>query len=205
MSGRGCAEALASRGYDVRRIDVTRDLEALLAALTPRPDVVFNALHGTGGEDGTIQGVLECLRIPYTHSGVLASAVAMHKPTANALFAAAGLPVPDGKRAAARSARRRRSAAAAFRREAADEGSSVGVRIVRVNDNSWRGRGTRLGLPDVLVERFIPGRELTVAVMGERALGVLEIRPRQLLRLHGEIRARRQQPSGAGADPRARL
>jgi D-alanine-D-alanine ligase len=175
VSGRGCAEALASRGYDVRRIDVTRDLEALIAALTPRPDAVFNALHGTGGEDGTIQGVLECLRIPYTHSGVLASAVAMHKPTANALFAAAGLPVPGGKVLPREALTAGDPLPRPFVVKPPSEGSSVGVRIVRVNDNSWAEEARAWAYPDALVEPFIPGRELTVAVMGERALGVLEI------------------------------
>src|SRR5712692_10020958 len=97
VSGRECAKALAARGHDAYTIDVTRDLTALGAAMTPRPDVVFNALHGRGGEDGTVQGVLELLRIPYTHSGVLASAVAMDKPMAKAVFVAAGLPVPEGR------------------------------------------------------------------------------------------------------------
>src|SRR5207244_12181425 len=91
-----CAKALADRGYAVRVIDVGRDLPALLRALEPCPDVIFNALHGIGGEDGTIQGVFEMLRIPYTHSGVLASSVAMHKPTAKSIFRAVGLPVVDG-------------------------------------------------------------------------------------------------------------
>ncbi len=177
VSGRGCADALAAVGYDVRRIDVTRDLEALLAALTPRPDIVFNALHGTGGEDGTIQGVLECLRIPYTHSGVLASAVAMHKPTANAVFAAAGLPVPGGKVLSREALAGGDPLPRPFVVKPPSEGSSVGVRIVRVNDNSWAEEARRWAYPDALAEPFIPGRELTVAVMGERALGVLEIRP----------------------------
>ena len=177
VSGRGCADALASVGYDVRRIDVTRDLEALLAALTPRPDIVFNALHGTGGEDGTIQGVLECLRIPYTHSGVLASAVAMHKPTANAVFAAAGLPVPGGKVLSREALAGGDPLPRPFVVKPPSEGSSVGVRIVRVNDNSWAEEARAWAYPDALAEPFIPGRELTVAVMGERALGVLEIRP----------------------------
>ncbi|HEX6842424.1 MAG TPA: D-alanine--D-alanine ligase [Stellaceae bacterium] len=178
VSGRDCADALVSVGCDVTRIDVTRDLEALLAALKPRPDVVFNALHGTGGEDGTIQGVLEFLRIPYTHSGVLASAVAMHKPTANAIFAAAGLPVPGGKLIS-----RAELAAGGdplprpFVVKPPSEGSSVGVRIVRANDNSWGEEARSWAYADALVEPFIPGRELTVAVMGERALGVLEIHP----------------------------
>ncbi len=178
VSGRDCADALASLGYQVKRIDVTRDLDALLASLRPRPDAVFNALHGTGGEDGTIQGVLEFLRIPYTHSGVLASAAGMHKPTANAVFVAAGLPVPGGKLVT-------REALAAggdplprpFVVKPPSEGSSVGVRIVRANDNSWDEEARRWAYDEALVEPFIPGRELTVAVMGDRALGVLEIRP----------------------------
>jgi len=177
VSGRDCGAALRSAGYDVRTVDVTRDLNALLAALTPPPDVVFNALHGTGGEDGTIQGVLEFLRIPYTHSGVLASAAAMHKPTAKAVFAAAGLPLAEGRVVS----RRELAAGDIFVRpfvvKPAAEGSSVGVRIVRPNDNSWAEEARNWAHEENLVERFIPGRELTVAVMGERALGVLEIRP----------------------------
>ena len=90
-SGHECAKALADRGYKVRVIDVGRDMPALLRALDPRPDVIFNALHGVGGEDGTIQGVFEMLGIPYTHSGVLASALAMHKPTAKETLS----PAPD--------------------------------------------------------------------------------------------------------------
>jgi D-alanine-D-alanine ligase len=96
-SGKECTKALKAEGFDVAAIDVPRDLDKLLKLLKPRPDVVFNALHGRGGEDGTVQGVLEFLRIPYTHSGVLASAVAMDKPLAKAVFAAAGLPVPEGR------------------------------------------------------------------------------------------------------------
>jgi D-alanine-D-alanine ligase len=94
-SGSECAKALRDRGYAVRLIDVGRDLPELLRALEPYPDVLFNALHGLGGEDGAIQGVFEILGIPYTHSGVLASALAMHKPAAKQLFARAGLPVVE--------------------------------------------------------------------------------------------------------------
>jgi D-alanine-D-alanine ligase len=177
VSGRDCAAALVSEGYDARTIDVTRDLDALLAALTPRPDIVFNALHGTGGEDGTIQGVLEFLRIPYTHSGVLASALAMHKPSAKAIFAAAGLPLAEG-----RVVRRQELAAGdvvprPFVVKPVAEGSSVGVRIVRPDDNSWGEEARHWAYEENLVERYVPGRELTVAVMGDRALGALEIRP----------------------------
>lgn len=176
-SGRECAKALAERGYDVRTVDVTRDLDALLAALTPRPDVVFNALHGPGGEDGTVQGVLEFLRIPYTHSGVLASAVAMDKPTAKDVFARAGLPLAEGKVVSRTDLLKGDLMPAPFVAKPLNEGSSVGVRIVRCNDNSWieEARSWPFG-EHVLVEKFIPGRELTVAVMGDRALGVCEIR-----------------------------
>jgi D-alanine-D-alanine ligase len=177
VSGRDCARALATIGYDVREIDVTRDLDALLAALSPRPDIVFNALHGTGGEDGTMQGVLEFLRIPYTHSGVLASAVAMHKPSAKAVFAAAGLPLAEGKVVSRRELAGGDILPRPFVVKPAAEGSSIGVRIVRENDNSWAEEARSWGYEENLVERFIPGRELTVAVMGDRALGALEIRP----------------------------
>jgi D-alanine-D-alanine ligase len=163
----------------VRLIDVGRDLPAMLRALDPRPDVIFNALHGSGGEDGTIQGVFEMLGIPYTHSGVLASSLAMHKPTAKAIFRAAGLPVVDGVVARPEELALHDPLPAPFVVKPTNQGSSVGVRIVRVNDNSWRDevRGWDFG-NEVLVERFIPGRELTVAIMGNRAIGVCEIVPR---------------------------
>ena len=178
-SGRECAKALADRGYEVRAIDVGHDLPAVLRALDPPPDVIFNALHGIGGEDGTIQGVFEMLGIPYTHSGVLASSLAMHKPTAKAIFRAAGLPVVDGVLARPEELALHDPLPAPFVVKPTNQGSSVGVRIVRVNDNSWHEevRGWPFG-NEVLVERFIPGRELTVAIMGDRALGVCEIVPR---------------------------
>ncbi|HYM03726.1 MAG TPA: D-alanine--D-alanine ligase [Stellaceae bacterium] len=177
VSGSNCADALVALGDEVLRIDVTRDLEALLTALTPRPDVVFNALHGTGGEDGTIQGVLEFLRIPYTHSGVLASAVAMHKPTAKAIFAAAGLPLPEGKVVPRVALTGADIYPRPFVAKPVNEGSSVGVRIVRENDNAWAEEAAAWRFEEALVERYVPGREITVAVMGDRALGALEIRP----------------------------
>jgi len=178
-SGRECAKALADRGYKVRAIDVGRDVPALLRALDPRPDVIFNALHGIGGEDGTIQGVFEMLGIRYTHSGVLASSLAMHKPTAKAIFHGAGLPVVDGVVARPEELAQHDPLPAPFVVKPTNQGSSVGVRIVRVNDNSWRDEvaSWRFG-SEILVERFIPGRELTVAIMGDRALGVCEIVPR---------------------------
>ena len=178
-SGAECGKALRDRGYRVKAIDVAPDLPALLHALDPAPDVVFNALHGIGGEDGTIQGVLEMLGIPYTHSGVRASALAMHKPTAKELFRRAGLPVVEGLVVAREELVKADPMPAPFVVKPTDQGSSVGVRIVRINDNSWREEvlAWRYG-EQLLVERFVAGRELTVAVMGERALGVCEIVPR---------------------------
>ena len=178
ISGRECAKALRAIGHNVTEIDVTRDLTALAAALSPRPDVVFNALHGKGGEDGTIQGVLEFLRIPYTHSGVVASAIAMHKPSAKAVFAAAGLPLAESKVVARVDLAGGDVMPRPFVVKPVDEGSSVGVRIVRQGDNGWsdEAKNWKFG-GEALVERYVPGREITVAVMGGRALGALEIRP----------------------------
>jgi D-alanine-D-alanine ligase len=178
VSGRECAKALRQLGHEVREIDVTRDLAALVAALDPRPDVVFNALHGKGGEDGTVQGVLEFLRLPYTHSGVVASAIAMDKPAAKAVFAAAGLPLAESKVVS----RDELAAGDVLPRpyvvKPVDEGSSVGVRIVHEGDNRWpeEARNWQYGAR-AMVEAYVAGREITVAVMGERALGALEIRP----------------------------
>ncbi len=203
VSGAECAKALRSLGYDVDTIDVTRDIAALLAALTPAPDAVLNALHGRGGEDGTIQSLLEALRIPYSHSGPLASAVAMDKPTAKLVFAAAHLPLAPSVVMTRAELAYGEPMKRPFVVKPINEGSSVGVRIVRCGDNlPPLGSGNWPFGSQVLVERYIPGRELTVAVMGDRALGVTEIRPRRrLLRLRSQIRAGRQRASDAGADP----
>jgi len=176
-SGRECAKALRQVGYDAYEIDVGRDLASLLAALTPKPDVVFNALHGRGGEDGTVQGVLEFLQIPYTHSGLLASAIAMDKPMAKEVFARAGLPLPKGRLVTRQALLEGDIIPAPFVVKPPNEGSSVGVRIVRERDNSWKSDAASWPFGEfVLVEEFIAGRELTVGVMGDRALGVCEIR-----------------------------
>jgi D-alanine-D-alanine ligase len=175
VSGTAVARALGEAGYDVLLIDVARDPADLLARLTPRPDVVFNALHGRWGEDGTIQGLLDILAIPYTHSGLLASALAMHKPSAKLVFERAGIPVAEhvvvGREALAEGEPMPRP----YVIKPLNEGSSVGVRIVRNGDN-LSPLGVEWGFGDtVMVERFIPGREFTVAVMGGRPLAVTEI------------------------------
>jgi D-alanine-D-alanine ligase len=178
VSGRECAAALETLGYRVQRIDVTRDLGRLVAQLSPAPDVVFNALHGRGGEDGTIQGVLEMLRLRYTHSGVVASAIAMHKPLAKCVFAVAGLPLAESKVVTRAALVKGDVIARPFVVKPLNEGSSVGVRIVREDDESWeQDLAAWPHGEEVMVEGYVPGREITVAVMGNKALGALEIRP----------------------------
>jgi D-alanine-D-alanine ligase len=173
-SGRGVAEALVRLGHEVRLADLDRpDPAVLLEAIHPRPDLVFNALHGTGGEDGHVQALLDLARIPYTHSGMLASGLAMDKPMAKALFAAAGLPVIEGVVADRARIMAGQVLPAPYVVKPTNEGSSVGIIIVREGANrkieSHELRDT------MLVERFIPGRELTVAVLGDRALPPVEI------------------------------
>ncbi len=175
-SGRQVIAALRDSGFQVQPIEVGADLGALIDALTPRPDVVFNALHGRFGEDGAIQGILDWLDIPYTHSGVRASALAMDKSAANAVFAAAGLPVPCGRVVAVSDLAESDPMPRPYVVKPVNEGSSVGVEIIRSGDNRLAElvRSWRYG-PNALVEEYIPGRELTVGVMGECALAVTEI------------------------------
>ena len=172
-SGHAAATALEQAGYAVTLVDAGRDPgELVRAVVETRPDVVFNALHGRFGEDGCVQGLLNLLGVPYTHSGLLASAAAMDKAFARHLFAAAGIPV-------ARGAVVRRGEASPLPRphvvKPLNEGSSVGVHILRDGDNRDPLTDWPFESGEVLVEEFIPGREITVAVMGERALGALEI------------------------------
>ncbi len=177
-SGKACATALRDKGYEVSEIDVSRDMGALVKALSPKPDAVFNALHGRWGEDGCIQGLLELLHIPYTHSGVLASALAMDKQMAKTVVATAGVTSPEGLVIKAKDLGDGDPMPRPYVVKPVREGSSVGVRIVREGDNQppisvhgWEPE------TELLVEPFIAGRELTVSVMGERALAVTEIRP----------------------------
>jgi len=172
-SGKACAGALRQAGFDVNEIDVKSDIQALAVALSPKPEVAFNALHGRFGEDGCIQGLLELMGIPYTHSGVLASALAMDKAAARAAFQAVGIQVPDGQVAALEDAHDVYPAPYVVKPVA--EGSSVGVIIVPEGGNHPpMGQDWGFGA-EALVERYVPGRELTVAVMNGRPLGALEI------------------------------
>ncbi|HRO11539.1 D-alanine--D-alanine ligase [Amaricoccus sp.] len=171
-SGRECAAALRGEGFEVVEIDAGVDLAAALAAA--RPDVVFNALHGRWGEDGCVQGLLEWLAIPYTHSGVLASALAMDKTRAKQVFAAAGLPVAKGMIACRDEVRRAHPMAPPYVVKPNSEGSSVGVVIVPEGAN--RPPALADSMPErVLVEEYVAGREMTVAVLGDRPLAVTDI------------------------------
>ncbi|WP_298225027.1 D-alanine--D-alanine ligase [Acidocella sp.] len=176
-SGRQVCIALSEAGYEVIPIIVTSDLSALLAALTPRPDVVFNALHGRFGEDGTIQGVLDYIRIPYTHSGVRASAVAMDKAAAKAVFAAAGLPIAPHKIIDISELLEQDPLPRPYVVKPVNEGSSVGVFIIKKGDNLHAGIVADWQFGPAMVEQYIPGRELTVGVLENRALTVTEILP----------------------------
>src|SRR5664279_1075425 len=175
-SGKACADAAERSGYRVSRLDVTREVAASLRAL--KPDAALNVLHGRPGEDGTLQGLLEILGIPYSHSGVLASALAMQKDIAKTVLKAAGVPVPGGVVTSRADAAKRHLLPPPYVIKPVAEGSSVGVFIVLEDHKHPPQELTR---PDwsfgdrVLVEPYIPGKELTCAVMGDKALGVIEI------------------------------
>lgn len=176
-SGEACAKALEGEGFRVTRVDVTRDIGRVLYDM--KPDVAFNALHGPGGEDGTIQGVLEVLRIPYTHSGVLASALAMHKERAKTVMAAAGVPVPQGKVVSRAEAAKAHVLKPPYVLKPIAEGSSYGVFIVpdgQARPPQELARADWKYGEFLLAEQFVAGRELTCAVMGDQALGVIDIR-----------------------------
>ncbi|MDD7910323.1 D-alanine--D-alanine ligase [Pseudovibrio exalbescens] len=177
-SGAECADALEAAGYKVSRVDVQRDIVEVLKAL--KPDVAFNALHGPFGEDGCIQGVLELLEIPYTHSGVMSSALAMNKVKAKAVMKAAGIPVAEHKVIHRREAAKAHALTPPYVIKPINEGSSFGVLIVKEDQEHPPQELTRddWPYPDVIMaERFVSGREITCAVMGDVALGVLEIVP----------------------------
>jgi len=177
-SGKACADALERSGHQVSRIDVDRDVAATLRAR--KPDLALNVLHGRPGEDGTLQGLLEVLGIPYSHSGVLASALAMKKDIAKSVLKAAGVPLPGGMVVARAEAAKRHLLPLPYVIKPVAEGSSVGVFIMREDHKHPPQELTRADWAfgdQVLVEPYIPGKELTCAVMGDRALGVIEIVP----------------------------
>src|SRR5512144_491441 len=177
-SGKACADALERSGYQVSRIDVDRDVAATLR--TRNPDVALNVLHGRPGEDGTLQGLLEVLGIPYSPSGVLASALAMKKDIAKSVLKSAGVPVPGGVVAARKEAAKSHLLPPPYVIKPIAEGSSVGVFIVRedhVHPPQELNREDWVYGEQVIVESYIAGKELTCAVMGDAALGVIEIVP----------------------------
>ena len=171
-SGRECAAALRAEGYDVVEVDAGPDLAMRLSDIAP--DVAFNALHGRWGEDGCVQGMLEWLRIPYTHSGVLASALAMDKERTKAAFRVEGLPVVESRLACKAEIEARHVLPPPYVVKPNNEGSSVGVYIVAAGANAPPKLSDAMpGI--VMVEAYAPGRELTTTVMGDRALGVTDI------------------------------
>ena len=177
-SGNACSDALTRLGYQVTNIDVTPQIANALAAA--KPDVALNVLHGRPGEDGTLQGILEILGIPYSHSGVMASAIAMRKDFAKTLFRAAGIPVAEDLLALRAEAAKSHLMPPPYVVKPVAEGSSVGVFIVteahphppqELYRDDWPFGET------VMIERYIPGKELTCAVLGDRVLDVIEIVP----------------------------
>ena len=178
-SGKACTAALERAGFKTVPIDVKR--ESVVADLQRvKPDVAFNALHGKWGEDGCCAAILETLQIPYTHSGVLASALAMQKDRAKSVMKAAGVPVAEGVTVSRFEAAKRHVMPPPYVIKPVSEGSSVGVIIVKEDRAHPPQELARADWPygeSVLVERYIPGRELTCAVMDNRALGVIDIQP----------------------------
>jgi D-alanine-D-alanine ligase len=176
ISGEKCAEALRALGYRVSEIDVTRQLDAQLAEV--KPDICFNALHGVGGEDGEVQGLLEVLEIPYTHSGVRASALAMDKHLSKQIFAAAGLPVAQS--VLVEGPVEAHPMTPPYVVKPVNQGSSVGIDIIADGSNAVPDSLTRKAWAFegvAMVEKYIAGQELTCAVMGDTALDVMEIVP----------------------------
>jgi D-alanine-D-alanine ligase len=180
-SGAGVADALESRGHRVTRIDMDRNVAQVLAAV--RPDVVFNALHGTPGEDGSVQGLLDIMGIPYTHSGLSTSVIAIDKELTKQLLVPHGIRMPQGRIIASESLYREDPFPRPYVLKPVNEGSSVGVAIVTDSGNygnpiSRNVEGPWQKYERLLAEPFIRGRELTAAVLGGEALAVTELRPK---------------------------
>jgi D-alanine-D-alanine ligase len=180
-SGNGVADALESLGHQVTRIDMDRNVAQVLAGV--RPDIVFNALHGTPGEDGTIQGMLDLMGIRYTHSGLSTSVIAIDKELTKQQLVPHGIRMPGGRIVDSESLHQADPMARPYVLKPVNEGSSVGVAIVTEQGNYGNPIGRDVEGPwrhfdRLLAEPFIRGRELTVAVMGGEALAVTELRPK---------------------------
>jgi D-alanine-D-alanine ligase len=182
MSGNGVADALEERGFtNVSRVDMDRNVAQVLAGI--RPDVVFNALHGTPGEDGTVQGMLDLMQIPYTHSGLETSVIAIDKELTKMVLVPHGVRMPKGKIVESKSLYEGDPMARPYVLKPVNEGSSVGVAIVTNEGNygqpiSARAEGPWMHFDRLLAEPFIRGRELTVSVMGDEAMCVTELKPK---------------------------
>ena len=182
MSGNGVAEALEERGFtNVTKVDMDRNVASVLAGI--RPDVVFNALHGTPGEDGTVQGMLDLMQIPYTHSGTTTSAIAIDKELTKAVLVPHGVRMPKGRMVDSKALYEGDPMARPYVLKPVNEGSSVGVAIVTDGSNyghpiSAKADGPWQHFDRLLAEPFVPGRELTVAVLGDQALCVTELKPK---------------------------
>jgi D-alanine-D-alanine ligase len=176
-SGRACAEAIETAGYRVTRLDADRDLAQRLREI--KPDACFNALHGRWGEDGCVQGLLECLGLPYTHSGVMASALAMNKERCKAIVRACGVRVADGVIVPRAEALRSHAMEPPYVAKPIAEGSSVGVVIVKAGANRPPETIGSIPVLDdcIMVERYIPGRELTCGVIDGAPTGIIDIVP----------------------------
>ena len=181
MSGNGVADALEKVGYKVSRVDMDRNVAQVLTAL--RPDVVFNALHGVPGEDGSVQGMLDLMGIKYTHSGMVTSVIAIDKELTKQRLVPAGIPMPKGTIVESESLYAGDPLPRPYVLKPVNEGSSVGVAIVKADSNygdpiARESKGPWQEFDTLLAEPFIKGRELTVAVLGDRALCVTELKPK---------------------------
>ena len=181
MSGAGIADALESRGHRVTRIDMDRHVAARLAEA--KPDLVFNALHGTPGEDGTVQGMMDLMGLRYTHSGLATSVIAIDKQLTKQTLVPHGIPMPGGRVVRSADIHERDPLPRPYVLKPVNEGSSVGVAIVTAEGNYGNPIGRDVAGPwrafeELLAEPFIRGRELTTAVLGDRALGVTELKPK---------------------------
>ena len=175
VTGAAVEKALIDSGYRVKSMDVDEDMITLVKGLSPKPDVVFNALHGRYGEDGCVQGLLNLMGIRYTHSGVLASAAAFNKHVAKSIMAAAGIKVAEHQIVSYGNFLNEKVMSPPYVVKPLNEGSSVGIFIVQ-DDDGFEPKKQNWGFGDkLMVERFIPGRELTVTVMGNRPLAVTEV------------------------------